>query len=41
MSHYDNKEKPFPPLKNDNLLKAAQGKEVDHVPVWAMRQAGR
>eukprot|EP00127_Corallochytrium_limacisporum_P003629 Clim_evm17s151 gene=Clim_evmTU17s151 len=31
----------FPPLKNDRLLKAAKGEEVDRIPVWAMRQAGR
>lgn len=31
----------FPPLKNDNLLKAAKGENVDRIPVWVMRQAGR
>lgn len=28
-------------LKNDDLLKAAHGEDVNRIPVWVMRQAGR
>ena len=31
----------FPPLKNDNLLRAARGEKVSRLPIWIMRQAGR
>ncbi|XP_062375728.1 uroporphyrinogen decarboxylase [Sardina pilchardus] len=33
--------KDFPELKNDTFLRATRGEEIEHVPVWCMRQAGR
>uniref|UniRef100_A0A9J8BCS2 Uroporphyrinogen decarboxylase n=1 Tax=Cyprinus carpio carpio TaxID=630221 RepID=A0A9J8BCS2_CYPCA len=33
--------KDFPELKNDTFLRAARGEELEHIPVWCMRQAGR
>jgi len=33
--------KGFPELRNDTFLRAARGEEIEHIPVWCMRQAGR
>lgn len=31
----------FPPLRNDLVLRAANGEETERAGVWVMRQAGR
>lgn len=31
----------FPELKNDTIIRAANGEKTPYVPVWVMRQAGR
>ncbi len=31
----------FPKLKNDRILRVIKGQEVDKIPAWIMRQAGR
>ena len=34
-------DKDFPPLKNTLILRVIKGEQVEKIPVWIMRQAGR